>query len=158
MPNYRNRIDKIIGFVNSDYPQYAPDLIVELTPAQKEHKRLFHKSTHDLRYNRLHPNIVKVFMSGFKKKRADGKHYQWDHNRKYHNAICKCAENVGQQLPLNYKSEIKAHLALLKKENTSARSKGQLDEKDADPIDFELYKHICEWSIKDRDVFSWAFT
>ena len=97
-------------------------------------------------------------MSGFKKKRADGKHYQWDHIRKYHNAICKCAENVGQQLPLNYKSEIKAHLALLKKENTSARSKGQLDQKDADPIDFELYKHICEWSIKDRDVFSWAFT
>ena len=74
MPDYRNRINEIIEFIKSDHVQYTPGLIVDLTPAQKENKRLFRSSAHALRYNRLHPNIVKVFMSGFKKIRPDGKH------------------------------------------------------------------------------------
>jgi hypothetical protein len=147
--DYRNRIMEIIGFIRDNYPDLADSLIVELTPEQRANTWLYHTATHDILYNRLSPMIMKVFMSGYKKKNpVTGKHYSKEHVRKYHNAILKCA-NIAQ-LPLQpgYVHAMKAHLLLIKKEHMQAKGDGETEDQEADPILFEFYKNLCLWSIK----------
>ena len=137
LPDYSNRITEIIGFIRVTYPDLVDSLIVELTPKQRANRRLYHTATHDILYNRLSPLLVKVFMSGYKKKNpATGKHYSRDHVRKYHDGILKCAEI--SQLPLqpNYVSVIRAHLLLIRKEHAQAKGDGETEDQEADPISF----------------------
>jgi len=88
LPDYRNRIMEVIGFIREFHPDLVDSLIVELTPEQRANSRLYHTATHDILYDRLSPKIMKVFMSGYKKKNpATRKHYSKEHVRKYHDAI-----------------------------------------------------------------------
>jgi len=159
LPDYRNRITEIIGFIRVTYPDLVDSLIAELTPEQRANRRLYHTATHDILYDRLSPLLVKVFMSGYKKKNpATGKHYSRDHVRKYHDAILKCAEI--SQLPLqpNYVSVIRAHLLLIRKEHAQAKGDGETEDQEADPISFEFYKELCLWSIQSKQIDDWAFS
>lgn len=159
IPNYRNRIAEMAKFFKEEYPQQYDELVIELTPEQKANTRLYYTATHDFRYELLSPNLVKIFLSGHKKKYAGGTmHYKFDHLRKYHDAILKCADIAGKQLPSNYRSEMKAYLLLLKKEKTEANAKGQTENKEADPINFSLYEYLCQWAIESGNIFLWTFT
>ena len=50
------------------------------------------------------------------------------------------------------------YLDSAKKEKTGAKKRGELDEKEADPISFELYRLLCKLAIKSGNIFLWAFT
>jgi len=70
LPDYRNRIMKIIRLIR-DEPSYRlfyewliieltllyEELIIELTPEQRANTRLYHNSTHDIRYDRLSTHV-----------------------------------------------------------------------------------------------------
>ena len=45
------------------------------------------------------------------------------------------------------------YLDSTKKEKTGAKKRGQLDEKDADPISFELYRLLCKLAIQSGNIF-----
>ena len=97
--DYCNRIMEIIGFIHDNYPDLVDSLIVELTPEQRANSRLYHTATHDILCNCLSPMIMKVFMSGYKKKNpVTGMHYSKEHVQKYHAAILKCAD-IAQATP-----------------------------------------------------------
>ena len=45
------------------------------------------------------------------------------------------------------------YLDSIKKEKTSAKKRGELDEQEADPINFELYRLICKLAIQSGNMF-----
>ena len=161
LPDYRNRIMEIIRFIRNE-PSYRllyEELIIELTPEQRANTRLYHNATHDIRYDRLSSKVMKVFMSGFKKKNlSTGKHYNKDHIRKYHDAVLKCAEIAGVSLQPRYLKEMKAHLLLVRKEHAAAKGEGTTEDKEADPISFDFYKQLNLWLIDDGLIGDWAYS
>jgi len=51
-----------------------------------------------------------------------------------------------------------AYMQSLKKQKTTARKNGQLEEKEANPITFSLYRLICFYALSSGDIFTWAHT
>ena len=153
--NYCNRLDSIITWIKSNYIDYYNNAVVELTPTQKQNKAKYHNSTHDLDYSSLNPEILKAFISANKMKpcrpNEQQKHYSFGHMRKYKDAIQYGAYRAGQVLPNIWETKMSPFMASLKKENTRAKKEGKLDEEEADPIPFSLYRLICEYAIKKGD-------
>ena len=115
-------------------------------------------------YRNLNVDVAKAFLSN--KKHKDGKftadgnpiHYSYSHVRKYHDAILYGSHRAKVPLPEIYEIEMTGYLDSIKKEKTSAKKRGELDEQEADPINFELYRLICKLAIKSGNIFVWAFT
>ena len=157
--NYRNRIDEMIKWIEKYYPAYGDEVIVTLTPEQRLDSRKYHNSRKDFRFNRLNPRFTQLFISGEKKFKRGGKQYNFDHLRKYNDAILYCAEKIEHvQLPPTYRPEMAAYLDTLEKEKTQAKKRGETDEKAADPINASLFKCICEWALDSHNIFVWAFS
>ena len=109
-------------------------------------------------------DVLKAFMSHKKfhphKTTADGRpiHMSFSHVRKYYDAILFGAYRANVPLPATFKIEMGSYIDSIKKEKIKARKKGELDDRDADPINFGLYKHLCQFALRKGDIFLWAFT
>jgi hypothetical protein len=160
MRNYRNRIQEILcEWMQKDCSKYAELGEVGLiTDAQKRDRSFIaYKSTLDLKYDGLHVEFIKIFMSKRKKKES-GKIYSHGHIRKYRDAILWGAEKADQTLPINFQPQMKRFLDSYLKETKKAKQNNMLDEEKSDPIPFGLYRKICYWSIKEKELHVWAFT
>ena len=158
VPDYRNRIKHIIKFWAEHYPEYYGEVVFNLSPAQRADRRRYHTATQDLHYDRLNPELTKLYLSGGVKKKKDGKHYGFEHVRKYHDAILYCSKLAKQDLPRNYLTQMKQYIQVMKKEKANAKGQGEVEEQDADEIPFALFESLCEWSIKSGNIMVWAFT
>ena len=103
-----------------------------------------------------------AFLSGEKKWKDKAKtiQYGFDHPRRYHDAVLKCAGVSGYQLYPAYRTDMKAYLDNMKKEKTKAKGKRQLEENEANPIGFGLYEQLCKWAVGSGTtvgIFIWAF-
>ena len=157
VPNYRNRIKEYIKWLQNHYPDYAAEVAFELSDDQKANKKMYHTATHDLRYDILNPQFMQLFMSS-KKERPDGKHYGFDHVRKYHDAVLYCAKMAEVQLPSDYLFQMNAYKDTMKKEFTIVKGEGKMEEHEADPIPFSLYEDMNMWAIEAGSVSTWAFS
>ena len=85
---YRRRIQKIIAWLKVEYPEHHDKIVFDLTDTQRANTNVYvyYNATQDIRYDMLHHNVIQCFISANKTK-ANGKHYQYDHLRKYHDAI-----------------------------------------------------------------------
>ena len=92
------------------------------------------------------------------KLKKDGKHYGFDHVRKYHDSILYCAKLAKQDLPRAYLTSMKTYIQTLKKEKALAKGQGDIDEHDADKIPFALFETICKWAIKTGNIMVWSFS
>ena len=159
--DHRRRITEIIKWIRENYPEQFAHCVVELTPEQKaDLDRKYHTATHDFLYDKINPAIIRAFLSGEKKYKDETRttQYSFVHIRKYHDSILYGSKKAETELPRRYHNEMKSYLKSVKKEKQTAKSKGELDEEDADPINFALYEHICGWFVEDNDLYSWAFT
>ena len=159
---HNRRLQTMIKWFMENYEEECRDIVRDLTSREKEDKDRFWKSTHDLVYEKLDPLVVKAFISGNKvrEERSDGTKlfYSYDHLRKYKDAILFGAKRARRSLPPNYDPEMEPFMQSLKKENQSKRKLGQVTEKEADPISFPLYRHICQTALTEGDIFVWCFT
>ena len=91
---------------------------------------------------------------------SDGRplHMSFSHVRKYYDAILFGAFRANVPLPATSEIEMGSYIHSIKKETNKARKKGKLDDKDVDPINFEIYRHLCLFAILKGDLFLWAFT
>ena len=86
-------------------------------------------------------------------------HYSFSHLRKFYDSILFGAHRARVALPEIYEMEMKkAFLDSVKKEKTKAKKRGEVEEKEADPISFELYRLIYKYAIEAGNIFVWAFT
>ena len=168
MKDHNNRLKKMILWIKDEYPTYYTDGIVALTDEQKINKAQYHTTTHDFIYTGLNVSIIKAFMSGNKYKQTtvqniEGEEppkvqYSYSHIRKYQDAILFGAGRAKQALPQEYDLDMKQFLDSLKKEKVKAKKRGELDEQEADPISYPLYRLICMDAITRGDLFTWAFS
>jgi len=156
--DYRNRLKHIIKFWKEYYIEYHDQVVFDLTEEQKRDRRRYWTATQDLRYELLNPHMMQLFLSGQAKTMADGRHYSFEHARKYHDSVLGCAKLAKKNLSISYLNEMKAFIKNFKKEKATAKSEGKCDEKDADEIPFTLFEAICRWAIETGSLMLWAFT
>ena len=121
MEDYCNRINKIIKWIQNNYPEYYEIGVVELT---NQDMRDYHKQTHDLRYECLNIKMIKAFISAHKYKANSDIQYGFVHMRKYHNAIQFGATRSGVVLPQEYCIQMQYFLSSLKREKANAKKEG----------------------------------
>ena len=97
-------------YYEEDHVEYYGEVVFNLSPAQRADRRRYHTATQDLRYDRLNPELTKLYLSGGVKKKKDGKHYGFEHVRKYHDAILYCSKLAKQDLPRNYLTQMKQYI------------------------------------------------
>ena len=145
-PKYRRFVAEIMRWLKQYYPDDYPKLVFEISDEEKTNpRRHYHNATHDFRYDLLHPDWIKLFISNAKKwkDKENGIQYGFDHPRMYHDAVLKCSGKSNFSLHEDYRSHMKVYLDNLKKEKAKAKTDQQLDENGADPIGFQLYYQLC---------------
>ena len=156
--NYRNRLGHIFEFLQERYPTYYAVGVRALTEAELTDPDMYWwKNKHDLVYEGLNVKIIKAFLA-FKKKKINGKTASHVQIRKYNDAIIYGAKEAKQRLPIIYYEEMEKFLGAFKKETTTAKKDGMLDEQDADPISQTLFRLILQWALAQKNIFIWVFT
>ena len=143
------------------HPAQYDHTVVELTPEQKANPDFkYFTATHDFKYECINVVIIRAFLSAEKKYKDDTKTTQYSevHIRKYHDAIQFGMRTIDAALPKEYHTGMTKFLVSVKKEKKKAKEKGYLDEEEADPIAFPLYKLISQWFLEEDDIMSFAFT
>ncbi|KAL3765569.1 hypothetical protein ACHAW5_009743 [Stephanodiscus triporus] len=77
---------------------------------------------------------------------------------KYNDAIKWGAGVAEQRLPTEYYEKIDKFMAAYKKEHAGAKKEGNVDEREADPINASLFTLICKWAVEEMNIFVWIFS
>ena len=156
--NYRNRLKHIYKFWEQSYPEYYEVGVCELTSDELADEDLFFwKNKHDIIYAGLNVQMVKAFL-GHKKQKENGKTSSHVQLRKYHDAILWGSKTAKSPLPRSYYEEMDRFLLSFKKETTTAKRDGMLDEQEADPISRTLFRQMLKWALADKNIFVWVFS
>ena len=94
-PRYRTMIVEVMKWWQANYPDLYNEIVFEINEEDRNDlTKHYYGATHDLRYDLLDPKWVKYFISGEKKwkDKEKTKQYGYDHPRRYHDAILKCAD------------------------------------------------------------------
>ena len=120
----------------------------------------YHTCDCDNIYEGLRVDMVLAYMAGNKKKNLeDDQIYSFPHMHKMHDAILFGTRTVKKTLSSSYYTEMDSFLLSFKKETAAdARSKGNVDEKSADPISYSLFHLILTWAIDQGNIFLWVWT
>jgi hypothetical protein len=95
---------------------------------------------------------LKAFLA-HKKQKLNGMTSSHVQLRKYSDAIMWGSRQASQLLPRGYYEEIEKFLTSYKKEIVAAKRDGKLDEQEADPITWSLFKLILSWAVDTSNVF-----
>jgi hypothetical protein len=156
--NYRNRIKHIYEWLKIEYPDYYNVGVIELSEDQLADEDMFWwKNKFDLIYEGLNVGMVKAFLA-FKKRKENGKCSSHVQLRKYNDAILWGAKTSQQRLPLSYYEAMEKFLVAFKKETTLAKKDGMLDEQEADPISWTLFRKILQWALDRKNIYLWVFS
>jgi len=156
--DHRNRLKHIYTFWEEKYPEYHAIGARLLTDEELANEDMFWwKNKQDLVYEGLNVQMVKAFLAT-KKKKPNGKTCSHIQLRKYYDAILFGAKKANQQLPQSYFEEMERFLNAFKKEMVGARKDGMLDEQEADPISWVLFRLILEWALVEQNIFLWVFS
>ena len=155
---HRRTLRKMIDWVMQEYPYYFEHGTRLLSEEEyNDPMNFYYKSNRDLVYDGLNVKIVLAYMGAHKTK-ANGRQYSFSHMRKIHDAILFGARTVKKNLPSDYYTEMESFLQSFKKETAKAKKEGNLDEKQADPISFTLYRLILSWSLSQGNLLLWTWT
>jgi hypothetical protein len=159
MHEHRNRLRVIINWLKQEYPEYAEaGGVVPISQEMVDDPNFCqHNNTEDLAYNGINVTLVKAFLGSVKRK-SNGKICSFTHVRKFHDAILFGAEQAGEILPRMYHQAIHSFMESFKKESVKAKREGNVDEMNADPIPFELYRRFCKWSLEIGNTFMWVYS
>jgi hypothetical protein len=156
--NYRNRIKEIYTFFAKNYPEYHSVGVRELSEEdQTDPDSYFWKNTHDLIYTGINVRMVKAFLA-HKKHKVNGKTSSHVQLRKYNDAILWGSQQASELLPRGYYEEIDKFLTSYRKETVDAKKDGKLDEQEADPIPWSLFKLILGWAVDTSNIFVWTYS
>jgi hypothetical protein len=101
--------------------------------------------------------MVKAFLA-HKKQKVNGMTSSHVQLRKYNDAILWGSHQASQLLPRGHYDEIEKFLTSYRKEIVAAKRDGKLDEQEADPITWSLFKLILSWAVDTSNVFVWTYS
>lgn len=152
--DYRLRIRHIYRFFQESYPDYCQlGGVVELGSSPHGYH---HTNTHDLKYAGLNVDLIKAFL-GHKKVKENGKTSSFTQMRKYYDAILWGATEAKEQLPTVFYVEMDKWMNAYRKETKNASKDGKLDENEADPVPFTLFRLWMTWALESCNVYVWVF-
>ena len=155
---HRNRLKHIYKFWSEKYVDYYNDGTYELSPEQKNDPILFHHTNdRDLIYNGLDVKCVLAFLVT-KKHKANGNLASVSDIKKYNDAVKWGAAIANERLPTAYYEEMDAFVNAYKKEFADAAKDGNVDSREADPINSNLFMLICQWALGDMNIFVWVYS
>jgi hypothetical protein len=102
-------------------------------------------------------NLVLAFLV-MKKTKANGKMSSVSDISKYNDAIKFGAGVAKQRLPTEYYERMDKFMAAYKNEHAGAKKDGNVDEREADPINASLFMLICKWAVKEMNIFDWVYS
>ena len=156
--NHRNRIKHIYNYWEQHFPDYYRVGVRNLTDEEmNDSTSFFWKNKKDIVYEGLNSKFLKAFVAS-KTKKTSGKTSSYDHIRKYFDAVQWGAKESGALLPVSFFQAKEKFLAAFKKQVAGEKKKGNLDEKEADPIPFDLFELICTWAVSEGNVMLWVWT
>lgn len=156
--DYRNRIKHIYEFWEKEYPDYFEVGVKTLTQEEMNNADMYyHKNKYDILYEGLNVEMFKAFLAS-RKVKISGKTTCHDHLRKYKDAVLWGAGQAGVDLPSTFYSEMEKFLHSFKKETRKAKKDGLLDEQEADPIPFTLFRQLLKWAVDGSNMFLWVYT
>jgi len=77
---------------------------------------------------------------------------------KYNDAIKWGARVAEQRLPTEYYEKIEKFVADYKKGHAGAKKEGNVDEREADPINASLFTLTCKCAVEEMNLFFWVFS
>ena len=160
--NHNLRLMRMIKWIQKHYSEYSKKVVVKLSRSQRNDADLYHTSTHDFKYDILDADIIKAFLGASKVKKVDAKgneiYYSFDNLRKFKDAILFGAKRSKKKLRDKYIVDMNAYIDSWKKENQKKKKEGKVEEQEADPITFPLYRTICFEALSRDLIFLWVFT
>ena len=155
---HRNQIKQIYKFWQEKFPEYYAIGVQSLSEEElADQTKYYWKNDCNLVYEGLNPKFVKAFLST-KVIKSNGKTMSYDNIRKYFDAIQYGASEVDQLLPVSFYGAKDKYLQAFRKQVAKAKSTGDVEEHEADPIPFGLYVQICRWAIKMGNIMLWVWT
>ena len=161
--DYRNRNERFMQWLStSKYKQYYRDGIRPVAEDETlDESKYYFGKTRDLVYAGFRVDIFKAFLSATKVKKVDEEGNNIlkspEDIRKYGDAIKFGADIAGEMLSKKYYDEMDKYKASYKKEYADAKKEGRVEENDAEPITSQLFRLMCEWALKENNVFVWTF-
>jgi hypothetical protein len=83
--------------------------------------------------------------------------YSFSHLYKYYDTILFGVHRAKVALSDIFEMEIKGYLDSMKKEKMKAKKRGEVEEKEVDPISYELYRLLYKMAIARGNIFVWTF-
>ena len=156
--NHHNRIKHIYQWWEKELPDYYNVGVRRLTPSElNDTTKFWWKNKHDLIYDGINSNFVKVFIAS-KVKKGNGKTSSFENVRKYFDAIQFGAEEADVLLPITFYQAKDKFLPAFKKQVAKEKKNGNLDEHEADPIPMSLFILICTWAARCGNIMLHIWT
>ena len=156
--NYRNQLKQMYTYWKEDFPEYYSIGVRTLSEEElNDTTKFFWKNKHDIVYDGINPKFVKAFLST-KVKKFDGKTSSFGNIRKYFDTIQYGANKMGVFLPVSFYSNKDKYLQAFKKQVAKAKTQGDVEEREADPIPFGLYVLICQWAVRFGNIMMWVWS
>jgi hypothetical protein len=155
---HRRRIRHLYTWWQHTYIDYFENGTRALSDDEmKDPVRFHHTNDRDIIYEGLNVSFVLAFLVS-KKTKANGKMSSVSDISKYNDAIKWGAGVAEQRLPTEYYEKIDKFMAAYKKEHAGAKKEGNVDEREADPINASLFTLICKWAVEEMNIFVWIFS
>ena len=139
-------------------PDYYNVGVRRLTPSElNDTTKFWWKNKHDLIYDGINSNFVKVFIAS-KVKKGNGKTSSFENVRKYFDAIQFGAKEADVLLPITFYQAKDKFLPAFKKQVAKEKKNGNLDEHEADPIPMSLFILICTWAARCGNIMLHIWT
>lgn len=159
---HRNSLKRMMEWIKVNYPSYYEVGVRDLTEEEMaDRSKAYHNNKQDFVYKGMNPKIIMGYIGANKVKKTNALGakiiYSESWARKHHDAILFGAEMAEEPLPEGYKQKLVSFIASYKKETAAAKERGEIDEKEADPISYALYRRILTWSLDAGNVFCWVW-
>lgn len=156
--NYRNRIRRMIEWMKDSYPDVFEQSVRVVTNEERDNAASYYwpDDEHDFKYAGLNPQYIKAFLADMKVK-PNGRIYGYSHMSKFYDAIKWGCGRTTSHLSTSFYTELDKYMASYKKDYTTEKKKGNVDENEADAISSPLFQLLMKWAVLEGNVFVWCF-
>lgn len=157
--NYRNRLQKLIEFLEENYKAYCSNGGVRTLTQEEisDRTKFYFGKKKDLVYFGFNVQLLLYFYAATDR-RADGKLKSHDDLRKYRDCILWGAKMAGERLPTKFYDSTEVFLRAYKKKIAAQKKLGNVDVFSTDPIPVPVYKIMLRGAIRTNNVFAWTWT
>ena len=136
----------MIEWMKDSYPDVFEQSVRVVTNEERDNAASYYwpDDEHDFKYAGLNPQYIKAFLADMKVK-PNGRIYGYSHMSKFYDAIKWGCGRTKSHLSTSFYTELDKYMASYKKDYTTEKKKGNVDENEADAISSPLFQLLMKW-------------